>query len=395
MKRVCVFTAARSEYGLLKPLMEELKQDKNLELVLLVSGQHLSPEFGLTYQIIEEDGFRIDEKVEILLSTDTTNGVGKAMGLGMMGYTESLDRLKPDLIVVLGDRFETFSLAGAAVLKQIPIAHIHGGELTFGAWDDVFRHAITKMSLLHFTCAQEYRQRVIQMGENPERVFNVGSLVVEHILKTVLPSKKEFYEFLGFNIKDSFLLITFHPETLKGKKNKKYFQALLNALSDERFKTLKLIFTHSNSDSFGRLINMQIENYVESNPKRSVAFETMGQVNYLCAMKYASAIMGNSSSGIIEAPSFKVPVINIGDRQKGRIRADNIIDCTPLKSEIIKALEKGLSPSFKKGLSDMKNPFQIDSTALTIKDTLKNYDLRDKHKKGFFDITRKSVKDND
>jgi len=386
MKRICVFTGARSEYGLLKPLMEKIKQDKDLELILMVSGMHLSPEFGLTYRQIEEDGFRIDEKVEVLLSSDSAAGVGKSMGLGMIGYSEALGRLKPEVIVVLGDRYESFSVAVASVLQNIPVAHIHGGELTCGAWDDSFRHGITKMSLLHFTCAREYEKRVIQLGEHPDRVFNVGSLGVENIRKARLPARKKLFDLAGFDSKDTFLLITFHPVTLEGERNDFFFQSLLGALSDERFKTFKLIFTKSNSDSYGRVINAQIDQYVKDNPQRSVAFKAMGQLNYLSAMKYTSAMVGNSSSGIIEAPCFRIPVINIGTRQKGRIRAKNIIDCIPDEDKIVKALEKGLSSSFKRTLQDMENPFQKESTARTIKDIIKNYNFQDQAMKEFFDI---------
>ncbi|NOX34952.1 MAG: UDP-N-acetylglucosamine 2-epimerase (hydrolyzing) [Deltaproteobacteria bacterium] len=385
-KRTCVFTGARSEYGLLQPLMERIKQDRGLELVLVVSGMHLSPKFGLTCRQIEEDGFNIDEKIENILSSDSPTGVGKSMGLGLIGYSEALERLKPEVVILLGDRYETFSMAVAAVLQNIPIAHIHGGELTYGAWDDMFRHSITKMSLLHFTCAGEYERRVIQLGEAPGRVFNVGSLGVDNIRKKTLLLKKELYKFLDFNNEDVFLLITFHPATLEGKKNEIYFQSLLEAVSDKQFKRLKLVFTKSNSDSFGMKINSKIDQYVKDNPQRSIAFDAMGQVNYLSAMKHALAMVGNSSSGIIEAPCFEIPVINIGSRQKGRIRAKNVIDCCPDKNEIIKAIKKGLSCSFKNTLVNMGNPFQKDSTALRIKDIIKNYDFAGPVMKEFFDI---------
>jgi len=390
--KVCIFTGARSEYGLLKPLMEEIQQDKDLELTLIVSGMHLSPEFGLTYTQIEEDGFRIDEKIEILMSSDSAIGVGKSMGLGLIGYAEALERLKPGVIILLGDRYETFSMAIAAVLQNIPIAHIHGGELTFGAWDDAFRHSITKMSRLHFTCAKEYEQRVIQLGEHPGRVFNVGSLGVENYKNIPLLLKKEFYDLVGLNTEDAFFLVTFHPATLEGERNISHFKSLLEALSDERFERVKLIFTQSNSDSYGRLINEQISRFVKTNSHRSKVFDTMGQLKFLSAMKYASAMVGNSSSGIIEAPCFKIPVINIGDRQKGRIRAKNIIDCIPDKNTIVIALEKGLSPSFRQTLLNMKNPFQKPSTAKTIKDIIKTYNFKDQAAKEFFDLKPQPLK---
>lgn len=385
-RRICIFTGARSEYGLLHPLMEEIREDRNLELCLLVSGMHLSPEFGMTFQEIEKDGFKIDEKVEILMSSDSVTGVAKSMGIGLMGYADALERLTPDVIVLLGDRYETFCAAAAAVLHNIPIAHIHGGELTYGAWDDAFRHAVTKMSLLHFTCAGEYEKRVIQMGEHPHRVFNVGSLGVENIIKTELPVKKDFFNFIGFDPVHAFLLITFHPVTREGKKNGAYFSSLMEALSDKRFESYKLVFTKSNSDSYGRWMNQEIDRFVEDHPKKSVSFDSMGQINYLNAMKYASAMVGNSSSGIIEAACFRLPVINIGNRQKGRIRARNVIDCDPEQQKILQALEKGLSASFRRSLKDMENPFQKDATARTIKERIKNYDFLNQGGKEFFDI---------
>lgn len=385
-RKICIFTGARSEYGLLHPLMEEIRKDRDLELCILVSGMHLSPEFGMTFQEIEKDGFKIDEKVEILMSSDSVTGIAKSMGMGLMGYADALERLKPDVVILLGDRYETFCAAASAVLLNIPIAHIHGGELTYGAWDDAFRHAVTKMSLLHFTCAGEYEKRVIQMGEHPERVFNVGSLGVENVTRTKLPPKKEFYNFIGFDPDEAFLLVTFHPVTREGKKNEIYFISLLNALSDIRFGTYKLVFTKSNSDSYGRWMNQEIGRFVEDHPERSAVFDSMGQINYLNAMKYASAMVGNSSSGILEAACFELPVINIGNRQKGRLRAKNVIDCDPDRQKITEALEKGLNPLFRLSLKNMENPFQKESTARIIKDRIKQYNYPAQGEKEFFDL---------
>lgn len=355
MKKLCVVTGTRAEYGLLMPLLKQIEQSPEFTLQLLVTGMHLSPEFGSTYQLIEKDGFQIDEKVEILLSSDTPVGISKSMGLGMIGFAESYERLRPDMIILLGDRYETFVAATAASVARIPVAHLHGGETTEGAFDEAFRHAITKMSWLHFTSTEEYRKRVIQLGEHPQRVFNVGAIGVENIVKMPLMSKSELEGNLGMKFNENLFLVTFHPVTLEQATSEIQFKNLLDAL--ERVDNATIIFTKANSDTDGRIINKMIDDYTSRHSKNTLAFTSMGQLRYLSAMKYASVVIGNSSSGIIEAPSFRVPTVNIGDRQKGRKQAYSVINCEPQEKQIGDAIALALSESFTKKIKIMKNPY--------------------------------------
>ncbi len=382
-RKICIFTGTRAEYGLLKPLMEEIKKDPDLELQIVASGMHLSPEFGLTYKEIEKDGFTINEKVEMLLSSDSPVGISKSVGLGVIGFTDALGRLKPDITVVLGDRFEALAFAIASYILRIPIAHLYGGEATFGALDEGFRHSITKLAYLHFTSTEAYRKRVIQLGEHPSRVFNVGALGIDNIKKMKLLSKEEVEKRIGRKFKKRNLLITYHPTTLEKNKTEEQFRELLKAL-DELEDTL-LIFTKANADTEGRIINYLIDEYVRKNPHKAVAFTSMGQLLYLSTMKYVDAVVGNSSSGIIEAPSFKIGTINIGDRQKGRIKAESVIDCKPTYEDIKRALKILYSSSFKEKLKRVKNPYGDGNTAPRIKKILKKWNLTD-IKKEFFDI---------
>lgn len=384
MKKICVFTGTRAEYGLLKPLMDEIVKDDSLRLQLLVTGMHLSPEFGLTYQVIENDGFVIDEKVEILLSTDTPTGISKSMGLGLIGYAEALSRLAPDIVVILGDRFECLAMACVCLNARIPIAHIHGGETTIGAADEAFRHCITKMSHLHFTSTEEYRQRVIQLGEHLDRVFNVGAIGIENIRNLPLLSKEELARDLGFALDVPYFLVTFHSVTLEHATAEEQFKNLLGALDEQG--NAKLIFTKANADTDGRIINQLIDEYVASHPEKAIAFTSMGQLRYLSAMKHCAAVVGNSSSGIIEAPSFKVPTVNIGDRQKGRVRAESVIDCEPKLESIKSSLEKVLSPEFADSLQDMVSPYEKPNTASGIVSTIKIADLKYIVKKMFYNL---------
>ncbi len=386
MKRICVFTGTRADYGLLQPLMTAIEKDKDLKLQLIVSGMHLSDEFGLTYQLIEADGFRIDEKIETLLGSDSASGVCNSMGLGMIGYQAALERLSPDVLIVLGDRFETFTIVACALVLNLPVAHIHGGEKTTGAIDDGFRHAITKMSHLHFTCADPYRERVIQLGEHPDRVFNVGALGVENIRSLPLLEEDIFRSKYRISRNRQYFLLTFHPVTQESEKAETQFNELLSALSDERFKDLSIIITKANADTCGRKINKRIDAFTLEHKKRVMAFTSMGQVNYLSAMKYATAVVGNSSSGILEAPSFKIPVVNIGQRQNGRISADNIIHCPTQKTMIVKALTKAISPGYRDNLYSMKSPFDKKDTAKSIKNIIKTTDVSGIVIKDFFDI---------
>ncbi|WP_313757478.1 UDP-N-acetylglucosamine 2-epimerase [Tissierella sp.] len=386
MKKICVVTGTRAEYGLFRPLIKRIKEDDELQLQLIVTGMHLSPEFGLTYKEIEEDGFIIDEKVEMLLSSDTPVGISKSIGLAMIGFTDAFERLKPDMVVVLGDRYEIFAAASTAMISRIPIAHIHGGETTEGLIDEAIRHSITKMSYLHFTSTEEYRQRVIQLGEEPNRIFNVGAIGIESIKKLKLLKKDALENSINFKFGLKNALVTFHPVTLEDGTSKEQFQELLNAL--DRFSDLKIIFTKSNSDTNGRIINSMIDEYVEKNKQKAIAFTSMGQLRYLSAMKYVDLVIGNSSSGIIEAPSFNVPTINIGDRQKGRIQGETIIDCTTVENEIYKAIKLGLSDDFKETIKSAINPYGEGNTSYLIVQRIKQSFFLDliNIKKKFFDL---------
>ena len=284
MKKVCIITGSRAEYGLLKPLIKKLKDSKSLELQIIATCTHLSPEFGLTYQEIENDGFKINEKIEILLSSDTSIGISKSMGLAMISFCEAFDRLKPNIIIILGDRYEIFAAASAATVARIPIAHIHGGETTEGAFDESFRHSITKMSYLHFTSTEEYRKRVIQLGEDPQRVFNVGAIGIENIKTIDLLEKDKLQETLGYQFGEKTILVTFHPTTLENNTAENQFKNLLDAI--EEFETIKVIFTKSNADIGGKIINNMIDEYVKRNNQKSVAYTSLGSVKYLSVMKY-------------------------------------------------------------------------------------------------------------
>lgn len=384
MRKICVFTGTRADYGLLQPLMRGISRTSGLELQVLASGMHLSPEFGNTYREIENDGFRIDAKVEILLSSDTPVGIAKSTGLGLLNYSETLSRLQPDLVVILGDRFEAFAMAASATICKIPIAHLHGGELSFGAIDEAFRHAITKMSHLHFTSTEAYRQRVIQLGEAPERVFNVGAIGVENIKSLPLLDRSALEKAINFHLGDAILLVTFHPTTLEHNTAGNQFQEVLLAL--KKAPQFKIIFTKANADMDGRAVNQMIDHFVEQHPNRACSFTSMGQLRYLSTMRQAMAVIGNSSSGIIEAPSLKVPTVNIGDRQKGRIKANSVIDCQPSENAITEALELAISPSFQKTLQTACNPYEKRGTTAAILQKLKEYDLTGILKKEFYDF---------
>ncbi|MDO4720816.1 MAG: UDP-N-acetylglucosamine 2-epimerase [Peptostreptococcaceae bacterium] len=385
-KKVCVVTGTRAEYGLLRPLMERLRQDPALHLQVAATGMHLSPEFGCTYREIEKDGFVIDEKVETLLSSDTKTAVAKSMGLGMIGFADAFSRLSPDVIVLLGDRYEIFAAAAAAMILNLPLAHIHGGESTFGLVDEAIRHGITKMSYLHFASAEGYRQRIIQLGESPERVFCVGALGIENIRSLSLLSKGELEREVGFRISEKTAVVTFHPLTLGSDSSERQFAGLLEAL--DSFEDMNFIFTKANADAEGRVIHSMIDDFVRKNPERSVAFTSMGQKRYLSALRYAGMVIGNSSSGIIEAPSFSLPTVNIGDRQSGRIRAKTVIDCGIGVQEIRGAIKKAKGKEFRKMLSEAVNPYEKEGTSLQIFEKIKEFLLSDTMdlRKRFYDI---------
>jgi GDP/UDP-N,N'-diacetylbacillosamine 2-epimerase (hydrolysing) len=383
-RKLCVVTGARAEYGLLKPLLDKIKTDKGLTLQLIVTGMHLSPEFGYTYRTIEKDHFRIDDRIDILLNSDTPASICKSMGLAITGFAETYQRLKPDILIVLGDRFEIFSAVSAALVSRIPVAHLYGGELTEGAFDDAFRHSITKMSHLHFTSTAQYRQRVIQLGEHPDRVFNVGAIGLDNIRKLNLLPKKELEKELAIRFNKHNLLVTFHPVTLEHNTSGQQFQNLLYALN--RLENTNIIFTKANADTGGQIINKMIDEYVLNNSYKAIAFTSLGQLKYLSTLQFVDAVVGNSSSGIIEAPSFKIGTINIGDRQKGRIRSNSIIDCHPSKQGIRNAIRMLYSQRFQGCLKSVISPYGDGNSTEKIIKIIKRYNLTDILKKSFYDI---------
>lgn len=383
-RKIAVITGTRAEYGLLRGLLDEIKADHELLLQLIVTGMHLSPEFGLTYRLIEMDGFKIDAKVEMLLSSDTASGIAKSVGLGVLGFTDAFEKLKPDIVVVLGDRFEILAAVQTALFLTIPVAHIHGGELSLGALDDAIRHSITKMSHLHFTAADPYRRRIIQLGENPGRVFNMGALGLERIKKTKLLTKSELEKTLEFTIESPTFIFTYHPETISMGTTQEDIQSILSALDE--FSNAKIIMTTANADEAGRYLNHQLRRYADRYPNRIKLFTGIGDLNYLNAMRLVDAVIGNSSSGIIEAPFFRVPTVNIGGRQDGRLRAASVIDCKIDTVSIMHAIQKALSQDFKDIVKSAVSPYDCQDTATQIKNHLKSADTRTLIKKVFYDI---------
>lgn len=388
MRKICVATGTRAEYGLLYWLMKEINTAPDTELQVLVTGMHLSSEFGFTWQQIEADGFSISAKVDMQLEFDTPVGITKSMGAGMIGFADALQTLKPDILVILGDRFEMLAVATAAMVARIPIAHIHGGEATEGLIDEPIRHSISKMSHLHFTATEEYRKRVIQLGEQPNTVFNVGAAGLDNIEKLTLMSRTQFEAAIEFKLRDKNLLVTFHPVTLENETAKQQFSQLLKAL--DQLKDTQLIFTKPNADSDGRVIIKMIDEYVMAHPKTSIAFTSLGQLRYLSALQYVDAVVGNSSSGLIEAPSFKIGTINIGDRQRGRIKANSVIDCQPEYTSILAAIDQVYSVEFQKTLSGVKNTYGKSGMAKKVFDILRSCSLENILKKRFYDLEVKA-----
>jgi UDP-N-acetylglucosamine 2-epimerase (non-hydrolysing)/GDP/UDP-N,N'-diacetylbacillosamine 2-epimerase (hydrolysing) len=384
MRKVCIVTGSRAEYGLLSSLMATIKDDDTLQLQIIATNMHLSPEFGLTYHEIENDGFYIDKKVEMLLSSDSSNGTTKSVGLATIGFADAYEDLQPDMIVVLGDRFEILAAVTAALIYKIPVVHLHGGEITEGAYDDAIRHAITKMSHIHFTSTEAYRNRVIQLGENPERVFNVGAIGVENIKQTKLLSKKELEKSIDFEINDKTILVTYHPTTLETMSTKDQFDNLLSVLSN--LNDLQVIFLLPNSDTNGRVIIELINNFVKKNQNRCKAYTSLGKLRYLSAMQYVSAVVGNSSSGIIEAPSFGIPTLDIGDRQKGRIAAESVVHCGTSKDDISKGFKLIFSEEFRLRAKIVNNPYYKENTVANILKILKDFPVRNVIKKVFYNI---------
>jgi GDP/UDP-N,N'-diacetylbacillosamine 2-epimerase (hydrolysing) len=391
MRKIGIVTGTRAEYGLLKPLMQSIQNDRELKLLTFVTGMHLSPEFGFTFKTIEDNGFSITDKIEILLSSDTSVGLAKSISLAVMGFAESFERFQPDIVVILGDRYESFAAACSALVCKIPIAHIHGGESTEGALDESFRHAITKMSTLHFPSTELYAWRIRCMGENPKNIFCVGAPGIDAIKSLKLLNRNELGSALEWELPREFAICTYHPVTIESLPVETQIRALFRAL--DAFPKLSIIFTMPNADPGGHTIIKMIEAYTNQTPHRTKAYISLGQLKYLSLLKYAKVMIGNSSSGIIEAPCFKLPVVNIGERQTGRIRAPNVIDCGYTNREIVRAIKKALTPQFVDGIKHMVNPYGSGNANKKMLDILKTIDLNNKTiKKQFFDISNKKIK---
>jgi GDP/UDP-N,N'-diacetylbacillosamine 2-epimerase (hydrolysing) len=382
-RKICVVTGSRADYGLLRLVMQRVKDDPKLILQVVVTGMHLSPIFGLTYTEIEADGFSIDSKVEMLNSSDTPVGLADSMSKGLIGCADAFSHLQPDVIVVLGDRFEIFVAAAAALVAKIPVAHLHGGETTLGAFDEAFRHSITKMSHLHFVAAEEYRKRVIQLGENPKYVFLVGGLGVDGIKEMRLLSREELESSLGFKFKSRSLLITFHPVTLEDDTAETQMEELLAALSD--LSDTSLIFTMPNADTGGLVLIKMIEQFVESH-HNAHSFISLGQQRYLSCIAQVDGVVGNSSSGLAEVPTFRKGTINIGARQLGRLQASSVINCLPEREQIRAAIKTLYSQNFRSSLAEASNPYGEGGASLKVVDTLRDLPLIDIVKKSFYDL---------
>ena len=382
-RKICVITGTRAEYGLLRWVMQGIKDDAELTLQIIATGMHLSPEFGLTYREIEKDGFQIDRKVEMLTSSDTSVGIAKSMGLGMIGFADALSQLKPDLIVVLGDRFEIFAAVSAALVARIPVAHLHGGETTEGAFDEALRHSITKMSHLHFVAAEPYRQRVIQLGEQPERVFLVGGLGIDNIKRLKLLDRAALEAALDFKLGLKNLLITFHPVTLETATATNQMTELLAAL--DALPDTHLIFTLPNADTDGRALIQMVHQFVAQHANAR-AYTSLGQLRYLSCIAQVDGVVGNSSSGLAEVPSFQKGTINIGDRQRGRLQAASVINCEPTRQSITAALQQLYSPVFQAGLNEVCNPYGEGGAAALIVKTITDCALDGLVKKAFYDL---------
>ena len=382
-RKICVITGTRAEYGLLRWVMQGIKEDAGLTLQIVATGMHLSPEFGLTYREIEKDGFQIDRKVEMLTSSDTSVGIAKSMGLGLIGFADALNELKPNLIVVLGDRFEIFAAVSAALVARIPVAHLHGGETTEGAFDEALRHSITKMSHLHFVAAEPYRQRVIQLGEQPDRVFLVGGLGIDNIKRLKLLERAELEAALDLKLSSRNLLITFHPVTLETSTAADQMAELLAALAE--LKNTLLIFTLPNADTDGRILIQMVDQFVAMHPN-SRAYTSLGQLRYLSCIAHVDGVVGNSSSGLGEAPALKKGTVNIGDRQRGRLQANSVINCEPIRQSVEAALVKLYSADFQASLSGVINPYGEGGASEKVVKVIKRFEIDGIVKKSFYDL---------
>ena len=383
MRKICVVTGSRAEYGLLRWVLEGINNHPELELQLVVTGMHLSVKFGETYREIEEDGFKIDHRIPILTDQDTPTAISEAIGRGTAGFAHAFELLQPDLVLVLGDRFEIFSAATAALIACIPLAHIHGGEVTQGAIDDSIRHSITKMSHLHFVANETYRRRVLQLGESPSYVFDVGGLGVDCISKTELISKKKLETDLDFHFQERNLMVTFHPVTLEANEVSLQFSELLKGL--ENFPSLGLIFTHPNADSGNSAISSMISDFVTTHPNAK-AFDSLGSTRYLSCLSHVDGIIGNSSSGLLEAPTFRIGTINIGSRQTGRLISSSVINCAPDEQEVIIAIQKLLSDDFREKLPLTVNPYGQPGASNRIVEIIQDIELSSIIHKAFIDL---------
>ena len=383
-KKICIFTGSRAEYGLLYNLLNKLNKDQSIELQIIVSGSHTSKKFGNTYKEIQNDGFKISSKIAMNLNSDTPNAICEAMGNGLGKISRSITKLNPDILILLGDRYEALCAAISATINRVPIAHFHGGESTEGLWDESFRHSITKMSQFHFVAHNQYKKKVIQLGENPKNIFTVGGMGVDNIVSLKFLSKIEVEKELKIKYKKKNILVTFHPVTLEVDKSEIYIQNLLKALNF--FDDINIIFTMPNSDIDNEIIFKKINEYVLKNKKRASFHVSLGRLKYLSVLKYVDAVIGNSSSGLLEAPSFKIATVNIGDRQGGRIKASSVIDSEIDSLSIIRSIKKVYSKKFKLSLKNTKNPYGKGNASLRSYKILKKINLKDILKKNFFEI---------
>ena len=384
-KRVAVFTGTRAEYGLLFWLLKDIQSDPELELKLIASGMHFSPEFGETFRDIEKDGFKIDEKIETLLSSDSGVGVAKSVGLGVLGCADAISRLLPDVIVILGDRFEALAVAQSAMFLRVPIIHIHGGEVTEAAYDDAIRHAITKFSYLHATSTEGHRRRVIQLGEAPERVVNVGAIGLDHLKRSKFFTRHELSESINLDLSRAYFVVTYHPVTLGDEPGLSTFNEIIAAL--EAFPDYNVIITYPNADDGARGIIPLIDSYAKHNPQRVLAVSSLGQIRYLSAVKHACAVIGNSSSGIIEVPSFQLPTVNVGMRQRGRLAAKSVLNASPDRLSIESAIHKAVNREYPGAREAVQNPYGSGDTSQKVISMIKSLDT--KVAKTFYDIKYK------
>lgn len=382
-RKICVFTGTRADYGLLFWLLRGLEKDNRAQLQLFVSGMHLSDRYGKTVDTIQQDGFSISERVDIELNDDSAVGIAHSVALGVERFANALERLKPDILVVLGDRFEVLAVAEAAMFCRIPIAHIHGGESSEGAIDEAIRHSVSKMSHLHFVSAELHRRRVIQLGESPERVFNVGATGLDNIQNLKLLTRVQLEDSIHFSLGEQFFIVTYHPATLSHEDPVDAQERLLDAL--DSFPSYKILFTAPNADSNGSRLMDALEDHVKRNAQRAVLVKSLGQVRYLSAVKNAAAVVGNSSSGIIEAPALATPTVNIGDRQRGRLRASSVIDCGEDRDDIINAIKQSLSEPFRSKLGKIESPYGSAGAADKIREKLLETSLEGILFKKFFD----------